>query len=404
MRLPGHHGGAGTTPVSPTIPWERYAPSAILSAALTAARRCRASLVAWREPGTRQLYLQLSFGEATRRVVSDRLPAGFVYSPFHGVQGRAWFLPAQLLLVFRDDRLLDARAEDPARLAHFLGTLATYLGAGTAHHVATDLPDEDAGRAAFLSLVARGLREIHDHALRKVVLARTGTVPLPAGFDAVAWFLRLSRQQPQHFVSLLSSPTAGTWVGCSPELLLAMDPPGMRTMALAGTVPVGRDWSGKEREEQALVSEFIRDSLRQLELGGVEEAPVQDMAVGHFRHLRNDFHIRLDHTRRVAGAFTRLLARLHPTPALCGLPRTAALAFIRHHEGFDRRLYGGYLGPCNIEPGHTRLYVNIRCMELLPRHGRLYLGAGITAESDPEAEWRETCLKSRTLLDSLAGG
>ena len=384
----------------PMIQWERYSRSAILAAFLTAARRCGATLVAWREPDARPWHLLVSFSQASRCPVSDTLPPGFVYSPFNAEDPRGFFLPAELLYVFQDNRLLDSRVGDSSQQQDFLAILETCLktreqAAYYAPRVMDPAPNES--KSTFLALVEQGIARIQQGGLQKVVLARTETIELAADFDLASLFSRLARQ-PNHFASLISSPTEGTWVGCTPELLLAIDSLVMRTVSLAGTIAGDRQWTDKEYREQGLVNDFIRDTLRRLDLTRVEETPLDNLSTGVFKHLKTGFHIHLDAGQQSAGMFARLLTLLHPTPALCGLPRTRALEFIRRHEGFERRLYAGFLGPCNIQPRRTRLYVNIRCMQLFARQGRLYLGAGITGDSDPEQEWQETCLKSRTLL------
>jgi isochorismate synthase len=96
-----------------------------------------------------------------------------------------------------------------------------------------------------------------------------------------------------------------------------------------------------------------------------------------------------------------MLELLHPTSAVCGMPRQASLDFIKENEGFDRKLYSGYLGPVNLL-GETNLFVNLRCMSLSQKQAVIYAGAGVTADSNPEKEWQETELKCETLLNILS--
>ena len=92
-----------------------------------------------------------------------------------------------------------------------------------------------------------------------------------------------------------------------------------------------------------------------------------------------------------------MLQLLHPTSAVCGVPLDTSLEFIRKHEGYDRQLYTGYLGPVNFGD-RIDIYVNLRCLQLLPEKAVLYSGAGITQDSIAEKEWDETELKLNTLL------
>jgi len=91
-----------------------------------------------------------------------------------------------------------------------------------------------------------------------------------------------------------------------------------------------------------------------------------------------------------------MLKLLHPTSAVCGMPLEPALDFLRDHEGYDREFYSGFLGPVNLE-GASSLFVNLRCMQLFETSARVYAGAGVTADSDPEKENEEVDMKIQTL-------
>ena len=98
---------------------------------------------------------------------------------------------------------------------------------------------------------------------------------------------------------------------------------------------------------------------------------------------------------------TVMLELLHPTSAVCGMPKMAALEFIQSHENYDREFYSGFLGPVNVE-NETNLFVNLRCTKIQNRTATLYAGGGITEDSIPEKEWQETELKCQTMLAVLA--
>jgi isochorismate synthase len=95
-----------------------------------------------------------------------------------------------------------------------------------------------------------------------------------------------------------------------------------------------------------------------------------------------------------------MLDLLHPTSAVCGMPKTRSQEFLKKQESFQRELFSGYLGPVNMND-ETHLFVNLRCMQIQPQHAILYAGAGVTEDSIPEKEWIETQLKCDTLLDVL---
>ena len=95
-----------------------------------------------------------------------------------------------------------------------------------------------------------------------------------------------------------------------------------------------------------------------------------------------------------------LLNTLHPTPAVCGLPKEAAKSFILRNENYDRTFYTGFLGEININLV-TDLFVNLRCVEIEEGFAKVYVGGGITEESIPEKEWLETHFKTTTIKSIL---
>ncbi|MBK8045742.1 MAG: chorismate-binding protein [Anaerolineales bacterium] len=229
---------------------------------------------------------------------------------------------------------------------------------------------------------------------------------MPAGFDAADAFLELCVRFPQAFVSLVAIPGVGTWLGASPEVLLTVNGASLTTMALAGTQRRPENqlleevhWGAKETLEQEMVSIYIRDFFRAAGVAGVREVGPRTTPAGNMVHLQTLFEVDLPEAARFSLA-NRVLEELHPTSAVCGMPKHKALAFILANEGYDRSFYSGFLGPMHID-GASSLYVNLRCMQLRENVASLYVGAGITAASDPDAEWRETELKAETALSVL---
>lgn len=97
----------------------------------------------------------------------------------------------------------------------------------------------------------------------------------------------------------------------------------------------------------------------------------------------------------------KLINALHPTPAVCGLPKAVAEAFILQNENYDRSYYSGYLGELNLNE-RTSLFVNLRCVELENNLASIYVGGGITADSIPENEWEETVSKAEVMKKVLS--
>lgn len=230
--------------------------------------------------------------------------------------------------------------------------------------------------------------------LSKVVLARTKDIPVQ-GFSAVRIFREACRVNPLAFNALLHSPTTGTWLCSTPELLLAGSGEQWNTMALAGTrASASGPWDAKNRREQALVEAHIRQSLtpvaRELHVEGPFPLPA-----GPVEHLCSAFSFRMQPEQ-----LPTLLQSLPPTPAVCGHPVQEAKRLMKRHPDVSRGCYAGYLGPVGM--GETRLYVTLRCMQIFPGVCRLYAGGGLMPDSQEEAEWQETEAKMRVMSALLS--
>jgi isochorismate synthase len=96
-----------------------------------------------------------------------------------------------------------------------------------------------------------------------------------------------------------------------------------------------------------------------------------------------------------------IIQNLHPTPAVCGFPKEKALQFISENENYERKFYAGYLGLWNEEEASANLFVNLRCLEVEENKINIYVGCGITGESNPEKEFFETEHKSQIIKSIL---
>lgn len=259
------------------------------------------------------------------------------------------------------------------------------------------------GKESYDAQVKAMIEAFRIEKARKLVLARSLTLDCQAYREAPVWFRELTQRYRDAFVFMVSVPGNMVWMGATPEIFMKQDDCCFRTMALAGTQPLKQPademvWGDKEREEQGIVSEYIQDVLEQATGAGkfYTEGPFSRPA-GNVAHLCTVFR-----SKEVlpSGMIEQLRIALHPTPAVGGFPKEKALKLLKEIEICDRRYYAGYVGPV-YGNGKFDWFVNLRSMELFPDAVRLYIGGGITALSDPEAEWNETELKSRTLLDVM---
>lgn len=277
-----------------------------------------------------------------------------------------------------------------------------------------DVRDAEAGRWSsdrqLSSSKARAEREsyhdnfAHFHSqlisgrFSKLVLSRCSETPLDDGLRADEIFQRACQLYPRQFVALFSTPKSGTWLMATPEILLDGSGGRWRTMALAGTMPYGEgpvSWSEKNQSEQRYVANYIRERLKDYAREIKEEGP-QTTRAADLVHLRSDFTFFLNDDNAIG----HLLDSLHPTPAVCGIPKDEARDYILDNESSPRHYYSGFAGPLNLQ-GDTHLYVSLRCMEILPRCCKLYAGGGILRESTEESEWEETEAKLSTMRKLL---
>lgn len=269
----------------------------------------------------------------------------------------------------------------------------------SSYSVNTSYPDVAAEyEQQFSSFTA----QLHEGHMDKVVLSRQKCIRLPEGTNPESLFRTACRLYPRMFVALVSSPVTGTWLTATPEVLLEQDAEGLwHTMALAGTMR-GKEgrlpaWGDKDRREQRIVATYMEERLKALKINYEEQGPTTTQA-GGLHHLRSDFRFSLPQGCPVGN----VIAALHPTPAVCGLPKDEARRFILDGEARPRRYYSGFMGPLALN-GVTHLYVTLRCMELSSAEARLYAGGGLVVGSQLEAEWRETENKMLTMKRVIDG-
>jgi isochorismate synthase len=183
----------------------------------------------------------------------------------------------------------------------------------------------------------------------------------------------------------------------------------VHTLGLAGTVPRGatperddalaRELAGspKLRHEHEVVVRMLADALREACAEVSVESP-RVLRLANVQHLATEVRGRLaDHSTAQVLDF---VDRLHPTPALGGHPREAALSWLADHEGLDRSWYAGVVGWADCA-GQGQFAVAIRSALLDGDAATLYAGCGLVAGSDPDAEYAETCAKLRVMTTAL---
>ena len=343
------------------------------------------AFAAYRMPQTAecQLIIQRDGDPETVSCLADlRGKSGFVVAPFSASADCP-------MMVLRPDIIKTFSPSAPPRLEAMLADIAE----------PTESADEE--RRAYAQQFRLFHQQTANGIFRKIVLARQSVVSRPTRADeAIDLFAAACRRYPFMFVALVSAPACGTWLTATPELLLGTTPRGLSTMALAGTMPWPQQtppptWSEKNQSEQRLVQDFVAEKLRLARVHYIIEGP-QTVRAGHLAHLCTRFHVTPSDPSQPAD----ILALLHPTPAVSGMPQASARQFILDHERLPRRYYSGFAGPLALG-GATSLYVNLRCMQIGRRACRLYAGGGLLADSQEQSEWDETAAKMQTMRQLL---
>ena len=248
-------------------------------------------------------------------------------------------------------------------------------------------------------LVTQGIQAIKNEEFKKVVLSRSEDVQLTE-FDFIETFQHLVQLYPATFCYCFFHPKIGLWMGATPEKLLKANGNVFETMALAGTQKDNFEteivWQQKEKDEQQYVTDFIVKRLKEFAASVVVSEPYS-LKAGSIWHIKTD----ISGVLKDNSTLEEVVDTLHPTPAVCGLPKKKSKAFILENENYDRTFYTGFLGELNSSfEGNTAssdLFVNLRSMQIQDNKAILYMGCGVTKESIPEKEWEESVNKSMTM-------
>ncbi|WP_449063788.1 isochorismate synthase [Planomonospora algeriensis] len=350
------------------------------------------------------------------------LVGGFAFAPVPGPLPEAlMWVPEVLIARDREGRttLAISVSAGPGRdegdvvraVARALGLLSSAGGrpcpsprlAGT---TVTEVPSA----AEWKALVARTADRIGRGAFDKAVLSRRLRVSSPCPYDVPSVLGSLLDAQPGTTVFAVADG-GHAFVGATPERLVGLHAGRARSMSLAASLPRGATPAedarlraalledDKCRREQHVVTAMLRHAFEQVcrEVSVPDEPHVLDLP--NLRHLRSGIDGEIADPENTG--VLDLVERLHPTPAVGGHPRQAALDWIAAAEGLDRGWYAGPVGWMNTDQ-EGDFAVALRSAHLHGATATLYAGCGIVAGSDPDAELEETRLKFRPMLDALA--
>lgn len=247
----------------------------------------------------------------------------------------------------------------------------------------------------FEKLVINGVSEIENDTFEKVVLSRK--IEVSQQVDFIKSYQNLLKKYPTAFRYLWFHPRVGLWMGATPEQLAKITNNTFETVALAGTQVFSEtiSWQEKEIVEQQLVTDYIKSRTENLvEVLQISESYTQK--AGNLVHLKSDISGKLKQNVSQLD----VINALHPTSAVCGMPLEKARNFIIENEKYNRKYYSGFLGEFQIQE-QTNLFVNLRCCEIENDSTTIYVGCGITKDSQADKEFIETENKAKTILSIL---
>lgn len=260
---------------------------------------------------------------------------------------------------------------------------------------------------SFISKVNRGLDAIAQKRLTKVVIAHALEIEREQNFNLINSLNNLRQNHPDCYIFSVGNQQEEYFIGASPERLLSIQDHQLVTDALAGSAPRGKTEyedhylgdnllnSEKEKREHQVVSDFIFAQLFNLDLQP-KKASLQLLKLSNIQHLWTPIYTQL---KSKINPLT-IIRKLHPTPAVAGIPIDVACEEIKQYENFDRSLYAAPIGWLDLH-GNCEFIVGIRSALIRGNKARLYAGAGIVAGSQPQQELTEIELKFQALLQAL---
>ncbi|MEC4807128.1 MAG: isochorismate synthase [Jaaginema sp. PMC 1079.18] len=259
----------------------------------------------------------------------------------------------------------------------------------------------------FKAAVTSALKSIQGHHFSKIVLAHTLDAIAPTPFHLVASLDNLRVSHPDCYIFSMGNGKGTNFIGASPERLISIQNRHLITDALAGSSPRGKTTfedaqltqklldNEKERREHQAVSDFIYKRLCELGLQP-RRSRLRVLKLSHIQHLWTPIQASLGDRIQPLD----IIAKLHPTPAVAGVPTAISCEQIRHYEPIDRSLYAAPLGWIDYQ-GNSEFIVGIRSAFIQGNRARLFAGAGIVSGSNPDKELAEVQLKLQTMLKAL---
>lgn len=423
-----------------TLPVRGLSPWAFLRGAAESARGFWARDERWIAHAGVAVDLQAEGAERFRRIrasiealprpsedIRVRVYGGFAFRDDHAAEGAWASFPSARFHLPEVELTGDASGRGRLRLQRLVDPASVEATEGALRVAAAALRDQlqshppepsapaavparaDAsGRAAWGDAIEAILAAIRAGRVRKTVLARTLDVHLGGRIDPVDLAETLWHRNPGTHLFLFEPSPGRALVGAAPEALATVRSGVFHATAVAGSVGVGESdleraqmgesllRSAKDRAEHRMVVDDMVARLGPVATGIRAADEPELLALARIQHLETAIRARVAPDRHVLD----LVAALHPTPAVCGVPRDEALALLHDEEPFERGWYAGPVGWCSVD-GDGHFVPALRTAVGDGREWRLFAGAGIVEGSTAQGEWDETAIKFQPVLRAL---
>ncbi len=262
-------------------------------------------------------------------------------------------------------------------------------------------------RDQFKATVKRALNDIGEKKLSKIVLSHHLDIVSPFEFNPFLSLHNLRQKYPACYIFSIGNNEGMSFIGATPERLFSLRKQKLVSDALAGSAPRGKSAiadrklaktllnSEKEKREHQAVSDYLIKQLQALNLTP-QRSRRQLLKLNNIQHLWTLIQADIPSNLNPLD----IVEKLHPTPAVAGVPTEIACEKIRDYERFDRGFYAAPLGWLDLQ-GNAEFMVGIRSAMINQKQARLYAGAGIVAGSQPEKELAEVQFKLQAMLKAL---
>jgi isochorismate synthase len=262
------------------------------------------------------------------------------------------------------------------------------------YHIMTSGTDDS---ESYKNIAKNYIDKLEKNIIRKIVLARKKEVVLNQEIEPITFLKGLCNKYPNSFTYIFRADGKNIWIGATPELFVKADKNTMRSASLAGTsINLEEDEyllsSNKNILEQELVTDYIYN-IYKTHLAHVDKGNPGILNTGNLKHIQT----MVTGNPQKDFILFDFLSDLHPTPAVCGVPKQQAFEEITKNENFNREFYSGFLGPFFNED-NFHFFVNLRCMKMSGKNLTLFAGSGLVKGSEEGDEFLETENKFNTLL------